>query len=78
MSSYTGPHGQASSDAFAAFARAKKRCVQLLKDCWAEFTIPVKTYHPEHYYMRGPGPKWHAKHSRISAGATPSRDPRSS
>jgi hypothetical protein len=20
------------------------------------------TYHPELHYMRGPGPKWHAKH----------------
>jgi hypothetical protein len=22
-------------------------------------------YHPEKYYMRGPGPQWHAKHGRI-------------
>jgi hypothetical protein len=21
-------------------------------------------YHPERHYMRGPGPKWHAKHGR--------------
>ena len=21
-----------------------------------------KSYHPEHHYMRGPGPKWHEKH----------------
>jgi hypothetical protein len=21
-------------------------------------------YHPERHYMRGPGPKWHAKHDR--------------
>jgi len=21
------------------------------------------TYHPERYYMRGPGPKWHEKHA---------------
>ena len=20
------------------------------------------SYHPERHYMRGPGPKWHAKH----------------
>jgi hypothetical protein len=26
------------------------------------------TYHPERHYMRGPGPKWHAKHpSRAQA-----------
>jgi hypothetical protein len=23
-------------------------------------------YRPELYYMRGPGPKWHAKHARIA------------
>lgn len=21
-------------------------------------------YHPERHYMRGPGPRWHAKHGR--------------
>ena len=25
------------------------------------------TYHPERHYMRGPGPKWHAKHARPQA-----------
>jgi hypothetical protein len=25
------------------------------------------TYRPELHYMRGPGPKWHAKHDRASA-----------
>ena len=25
-------------------------------------------YHPERHYMRGPGPKWQAKH-RLSAGS---------
>jgi hypothetical protein len=27
------------------------------------------TYHPELHYMRGPGPKWHAKHARPTADA---------
>ncbi len=26
-------------------------------------------YRPELHYMRGPGPKWHAKHAGISPGA---------
>ena len=26
---------------------------------------PAK-YHPEQHYMRGPGPKWHAKHDRAA------------
>ncbi len=31
---------------------------------------PVRKYHPEDHYMRGPGPKWHEKHllDRASAG----------
>ena len=31
---------------------------------------PVKRYHPEDHYMRGPGPKWREKHGldRASAG----------
>jgi hypothetical protein len=27
-------------------------------------TIDVRTYRPEKYYMRGPGPKWREKHAR--------------
>ena len=23
-----------------------------------------KMYHPEAYYMRGPGPRWHEKHAQ--------------
>jgi hypothetical protein len=23
----------------------------------------IRTYRPERHYMRGPGPKWHEKHS---------------
>ncbi|SIO29306.1 hypothetical protein SAMN05443247_03602 [Bradyrhizobium erythrophlei] len=31
---------------------------------------PVKRYHPEQHYMRGPGPKWREKHflDRASPG----------
>jgi hypothetical protein len=28
-----------------------------------QIVIPARTYRPEKYYMRGPGPKWRAKHS---------------
>jgi hypothetical protein len=28
-------------------------------------------YRPELYYMRGPGPKWHAKHDRAAAAYHP-------
>ena len=26
--------------------------------------VDVRTYRPEKYYMRGPGPKWREKHAR--------------
>lgn len=31
---------------------------------------PLRKYHPEDHYMRGPGPKWHEKHflDRASPG----------
>jgi hypothetical protein len=29
-------------------------------------TIDARTYRPEKYYMRGPGPKWRAKHAQVS------------
>ena len=28
----------------------------------------LEDYRPEMYYMRKPGPKWHAKHSRVYEG----------
>lgn len=28
-------------------------------------------YRPELHYMRGPGPKWHAKHDRTAGGYQP-------
>ena len=33
----------------------------------------VDPYRPEQHYMRGPGPKWHAKHdtARADAGCSP-------
>jgi hypothetical protein len=30
----------------------------------------AEPYRPERHYMRGPGPKWRAKHHGRSAGAT--------
>jgi hypothetical protein len=33
----------------------------------ADETI-VHRYHPERHYMRGPGPRWHAKHGQAAQG----------
>ena len=35
----------------------------------------VDPYRPEQHYMRGPGPKWHAKHDAHDAIDTIDRDP---
>ena len=29
----------------------------------------IHPYHPEQHYMRGPGPRWHAKHGKDQAAA---------
>ena len=35
-------------------------------DLWLTVTSQLfDSYHPERHYMRGPGPKWHAKHAPV-------------
>ena len=34
----------------------------LLKFLFPSWYEPDRPYHPEEHYMRGPGPKWRAKH----------------
>ena len=37
-------------------------------DAWASaIGDPAMRYRPEAHYMRGPGPKWRAKHAHVSA-----------
>ena len=37
-------------------------------DLWRSVAAELFTdYRPERHYMRGPGPKWHAKHQGRSA-----------
>ena len=41
-------------------------------DLWRSVTAELFTdYRPERHYMRGPGPKWHAKHRQPSVNAEP-------
>jgi hypothetical protein len=41
-------------------------------DLWRTVTTDLfDTYHPERHYMRGPGPKWHAKHRQPAVTAEP-------
>ena len=41
-------------------------------DLWRTVTSDLfDTYHPERHYMRGPGPKWHAKHRQPAVTVEP-------
>jgi hypothetical protein len=51
------------SDLASTVAAAFASLVELLR---APLAASVRTYRPEKYYMRGPGPQWRAKHARIS------------
>jgi hypothetical protein len=41
-------------------------------DLWRTVTSDLfDTYRPERHYMRGPGPKWRAKHAQPAVNAEP-------
>jgi len=41
-------------------------------DLWRTVTTDLfDSYHPEQHYMRGPGPKWRAKHAQPAVVAEP-------
>jgi hypothetical protein len=41
-------------------------------DLWRSVSTELfGTYHPEQHYMRGPGPKWRAKHARKTIVSEP-------
>ena len=55
------------SPALISLLRAVRALVTFFGPSWDG---PVKRYHPEAHYMRGPGPKYREKHSlgRASPG----------
>ena len=34
---------------------------------WTAISDPADRYRPEAHYMRGPGPKWRAKHAPVAS-----------
>jgi len=44
-----------------AAVQARRSLVNFLR---TQIAVDVRTYRPEKYYMRGPGPKWREKHVR--------------
>ena len=38
-----------------------------LQEVWQASGEPCSSYRPDKHYMRGPGPKWHAKYDTLSS-----------
>ena len=36
---------------------------EAVSELWRTIGYALNSYRPELHYMRGPGPKWHAKHT---------------
>jgi hypothetical protein len=51
----------------AEFAVAAPSVRKALAELWHALTRDLTgSYRPERHYMRGPGPKWHAKHAAVA------------
>jgi hypothetical protein len=42
-----------------------RRLLKIAIHCYRLVDLAHDSYRPELHYMRGPGPKWHAKHQGI-------------
>jgi hypothetical protein len=42
-----------------------RRLTEIAINCYRLVYLARDPYRPELHYMRGPGPKWHAKHQGI-------------
>jgi hypothetical protein len=59
---------QELSRAGRVLALAVAQAIAAVADaCRSAMAIEGDRYHPEAHYMRGPGPKWRAKHAQASA-----------
>jgi hypothetical protein len=46
------------------FAPLHRSLIRIMNGCRELVARASDPYRPELHYMRGPGPKWHAKHNR--------------
>jgi hypothetical protein len=66
---------------FAANTRRSGSAVMLrelaktVREVWRASGGASGAYRPDLHYMRGPGPKWHAKHAGFLVPAAPSAAP---
>jgi len=50
-----------------------RRFTMVLRDIWVASGNPEGVYRPDLHYMRGPGPKWHAKYGHLYPKSQPAR-----
>ena len=43
-----------------------RRFTMVLREIWIASGNPEGIYRPDLHYMRGPGPKWHAKYGSLA------------
>ena len=68
MTSSATAHSAAKAVALIGGAQTLRRAAAKLRGL-----IPsalTDSYRPELHYMRGPGPKWHARHTAAGLGST--------
>ena len=46
-----------------------------LREVWRASGEPSSAYRPDLHYMRGPGPKWHAKYDSLNQKTAPTAAP---
>jgi hypothetical protein len=46
-----------------------------LRELWRASGEPCSAYRPDLHYMRGPGPKWHAKYDSLCQKTVPTGTP---
>ena len=60
---------QALSHLGQVFGFAVLKASAALANAWhATVADRADSYRPEAHYMRGPGPKWRAKHAQVASG----------
>ncbi|MGA7430243.1 MAG: hypothetical protein WBQ24_13675 [Xanthobacteraceae bacterium] len=55
-----------------------RRFRMVLRDIWVASGEPGGAYRPDLHYMRGPGPKWHAKYGHLYPKSQPALRPATS
>jgi hypothetical protein len=48
-----------------------RRFTMVLREIWVASGEPGGVYRPDLHYMRGPGPKWHAKYGHLYPKSQP-------